>query len=334
MKNRSVYWFVLIFLVAGFKTITLLGQQWSPPIRISGGRTPDLDIDPKTGHLHIISMYNGVTYTNVAADGTILFQESVPGANSDEGGWRFGASVSVDTLGCPYVCYRIFKDPDLYDGYYTYRTASGWSTPVRLFKDVKRGYVFRIDIDSQNRAHIARGSAEDNVWGTVTYYRLINGQYSREEGGFTKYRADDRLEIDSGPNNNVHLILGCPDDNGGPVTYWRSINGGDSWVRIGDIHHPEAGGRNGSPDLFVDKMGTVHICYGSANDASRGNTPSARYARFENGNKIRDLAVTDTGELTSWHHGGGLASVAASDNGQYVVMAYLTTDGGALVARL
>jgi len=226
------------------------------------------------------------------------------------------------------------QNDDIYDGYYTYRTSDRWNTPVKLFNDIARGYVFRIDIDSQNRVHIGHGSREENVWGPVSYYRLENGEVTKQYGGITRYRADDRLEIDSGTNNNVHLILGCPDSNGGPVTYWRSTNGGDSWSNIGDIHHSEAGGRNGSPDLFVDKNNVVHICYGSSQDASRGGTPSARYARIENGVKVRDKAITNQGELTTWHHGGGIASVAASDDGEYVVIAYQQTDGGALFTRI
>ena len=334
MKDKKLLIIILICIIFIISNKILLSVDWSSPIRISSGSTPDLDIDPITGYLHIISMSSsGVTYTKMNQSGSILQQELVPGSGYDRGGFRFGASVSVDKDGKPYVCYRVLQHDDVYDGYYTYRNSTGWSSSVKVFNDVARGYVFRIDFDSNNRAHIAHGSKEENVWGPVTYYRLVNGQLAKKKTGMTKYRADDRIEIDSGPGNNVHLILGCPDSNGGPVTYWRSTNGGDSWSKTGDIHHANAGGRNGSPDLFIDKNNVAHICYGSSQDASRGGTPSARYARYKNGSKIRDLAITSQGELTTWHHGGGIASVAASDDGGHVVIAYQKTDGGALYAR-
>ena len=63
-------------------------------------------------------MYNGVTITVLDSDGNILSQETVPGAESDTGGDRFGASIAVDTQGYPHVCYRIYKNNYKYTTYY------------------------------------------------------------------------------------------------------------------------------------------------------------------------------------------------------------------------
>ena len=76
-------------------TTPMFGQQWSEPILISGGDTPDIDVDPVTGNVYILTMKNGVMLTKVSPDGIILEQENVPGAGNDEGGGHFGASVAV-----------------------------------------------------------------------------------------------------------------------------------------------------------------------------------------------------------------------------------------------
>ena len=93
-------------------SLPLLGQQWSEPITISSGDTPDIDIDPITGNMYILTMKNGVTLTKVSPGGTILEQENVPGAEFDEGGGHFGASVAVYSRGYPHVCYRFYEGTD------------------------------------------------------------------------------------------------------------------------------------------------------------------------------------------------------------------------------
>ncbi|MBN2009954.1 PKD domain-containing protein [candidate division KSB1 bacterium] len=334
MKRNLALRLLFVIFILSFNAGFLHAQTWSNPVPVSSGNTPYLDIDKKTGKVHVIAMNNGVIYTVFDANGNKLSQETVPNTIGEEGEFRFGAAISVDTLGYPHITYRRYGGDNNYDGFYIYKTAAGWSSPIQVFTNIARGYVFRVEVDSKNKVHMARGSINNDIWGPVRYYRFFNGTEEREQDDFSPYRGDDRLELASGPSNNVHMMIGCPDDWPGKVTYYRSTDGGTNWSEIGNIIHADAGGRTGSPDVFVDGTGALHVGYGAGQDWSKGGTPSFRYAKFVNGTKVTDVAVTDSYELSSWHHDLGIGSIAASPDGKYVVAAYLTTDGGELFARL
>ncbi|MCI0516057.1 PKD domain-containing protein [candidate division KSB1 bacterium] len=306
--------------------------QWSSPTEISWGSVPDMDIDPRTGNVHVVIVSNTqqILYTLLNAEGRILNQETVPHVNNERGEGYFGPSIAVDTLGFPHIAFRNYNGNNTFDLHYIYKNARGWSEDLKVADAILRGYSFRIDVDRLNRVHLAYGSASKDVWGPVTYLRIERGVVVDLQTGLTKYRADDRIEIDARGRQEVHLIMGCPDPDGGPVTYWRSTNGGEVLEKVADIHHPDCRDRNGSPDLFVDQQGDVHCCYGASKDASRGDLPSVRYTRYQNITKQMDMAVTPAGFLESWHQDLGLASIATSDNGEYIIIAFLKTDGGPL----
>ena len=324
----------IILILMSFASLSMpVSAQWSNPVEISWGSVPDIDINPATGEVHTIVVTTGgrVVYTLLDQYGTIVTQENVPGITEEHGDGYFGPSIAVDSHGFPHLAYRIESRNMKFDLYYMYKTAGGWEPPIIVAEDIYRGYSFRLDIDNQDRVHLAYGSAAgDDVWGPVTYVRIENGRIVATQTGMTKYRADDRVEIDARGDDKVNLVIGCPDPNGGPITYWRSTNGGKELIRVDDIHDPDCRDRNGSPDLFMDKSGAVHFCYGANEDFTREDSPSIRYARFRNGIKIHDTAVTPLGFLTEWHQGLGIASVAASDQGENIVIAFARTDGGVI----
>jgi len=342
-RNLTTMHLVLITLVA---SVPLFGQDWSEPILISGGDTPDIDIDPITGNVYILSMTNGVILTKVSPDGTILEQEMVPGgAEYDEGGQHFGASVAVDSKGYPHVCYRYYEGYDedgtpTYTAFYAKKTAQGWRDRIMLSQYVRRGYVVRIDVDENDIAHIAQGFIYDDIFGHIRYFRIINNAIDKQEVlGLDYpyiYRGDDRLEITTAPGGKVYIVSGVPNPDG-PVYYLISDDNGDNFSNFGDIHSNDSNyqSRNGSPDIAVDSIGNVHICYGLSEDLSRNEEPSVRYTRFENNSQVLDLAATPHGYLSGWEKAGmGLGSVACSDNGQALVLAFLEQPGGPLFTTL
>jgi flagellar hook assembly protein FlgD len=323
--------FLFFILVSFTGIIPTVGAQWSNPVEISWGSVPDMDLHPATGAVHVTTVTGGrIVYSKLDQNGTMVTQENVPGVTQEQGDGYFGPSIAVDSEGFPHIAYRIESQKMKFDLFYLYKTAAGWVPPITIAEDVNRGYSCRLDVDAQNRVHLVYGSAGTDVWGPVTYVRIEQGSIVARQTGMTKYRADDRVEIDARGETEVNLVIGCPDPNGGPVTYWRSADGSENLSRVDDIHDPDCRDRNGSPDLFVDTIGSVHFCYGSNKDFSLDNTPSVRYARFRNGIKIHDSAVTPQGFLTEWHQGLGIASVAASDQGENIVIAFAKTDGGLL----
>lgn len=335
--------FLVIFSISFLFLINtnVFSQTWSDEIPIVEGKSPDLDIDPMTGNLHIVCIRNGTgaIYIEMDNSGKIIRQEVIPGTAQEKSEYSFGASISVDPDGNPHVAFRIPSGGNYFSSYYTYRTSAGWSTPILLSYDIYRGYVVPIDVDINGYAHIGRGSAtgegSEPMIGPVKYFKYLKKALDKEIDGFQRYRCDDRLEIDASYSNQVHMILGCPDYPvaGGPVTYWRSFNSGVNWQQL-EIHHVKAKGANGTPDIFVDASGGVHIIYGSEIDETIGGEPSIRYSRWINQNSIRDVNVTQANEIPVRDDTPqGIGSVAASSDGNIVMVAYSEGFGQRLFVR-
>jgi hypothetical protein len=340
--KRSFRWLISLGLLVGLFSQVTQAQTWSDEIAVCSGLSADFDIDPITGHLHIICVQNGTGAYYVEMDnaGKIIRQEVIPKTEREQGGITYGPSIAVDRQGRPHVTFRIPEGGNYYSSYYTYRTDMGWSSPIPLNIDLYRGWVVRIDVDSMGYAHIARGSATNEdpapMEGPVKYFKFLNGNLVSDKDGFERYRCDDRIEIDASYRNHVHMILGCPNypPEGGPLWYWRSFDSGAHWTGM-EIHHPQAHGSNGAPDLFVDAAGNVHIIYGSEIDNTIGGSPSVRYSRFSSaGSNVRDVAVTVAGEiLERFDTPQGIGSVAASADGKIVMVAYSEDFGKRLFVR-
>ena len=351
MKRYRLFFIVFAsFLFLGWKIA--LAQDWSAEISVSGSgtTTPDFDIDPYSGHLHIVTMIEpkGVLYTEIDKNGVIVQQYVLEFADCDKasGGNAWGATIAVDPQGRPHVCYRsspIGATDPKYTTYYAYWNGLNWTSPTTLSTKIKRGWVIRLDVDSNGKAHVARGSMlgdPDDEHGNVLagpakYFRLSSGVIESTLDDITRYCADDRLEIDVSYQSQVHLILGTSDypDYGGDVWYWRTFDNGNTWYQ-NEISHQNARLRNGSPDIFVDLSGIVHIVYGSTKDFDVGKTASVRYSRFQDNDKQFDIPVTEPGDIAERDFSSqGIGSVAASGDGEIVIVVYSEDFGSYLWAR-
>ncbi len=316
-------------------------QLWSDPINLGNGYTPDMDIDPVTGKTYVVHHNNGLVYTLLDAKGVILSQENVPGASGDAmGRAQFGATIAFDPkTQQPHVCYRILRSNDRYDIFYIRRRADNtWTPTLKIVNSLERAYSVRLEVDTKGVAHVVHGQTDIRgvPYGLATYLRIANGAVTQTISDLKEYRVDDRVEIAVGSDDVVNVILSSPDDTpvGSSVTYFQSTDGGATLTKVADVPDAAAKGRNGNADIFQDKNGAVHIAYGSAGYPNSSGPRTLRYARYEGGAKVSDLVVNDPDELQPWHHSLGIGSVAASDDGRFVVMAYLVSDGGQLRARL
>jgi len=336
MKRLSTI-FGLAFLSGLLMSMNALGQ-WSNEIYVSEGSNPDLDVDWQTGDVWILAMESGVLITKLDMNGNVIKQESVSPASSDDGGMYWGAAIACGPNGEPHVVYRDYdKRKNEGDGYYTFRTESGWSSPVQVYRDQYRGWYPRIDVDQLGRAHIAWGyGIDNNINGDIDYCRVENGIVTATKDGISYYRADVNFEMCSSPSGEVHVITGNASypSGGGPVTYYNSLDGGATWEGYGDIHHPDAKYANGFVDISRDGQNTYHICYGTEEDRNL-REPAIRYAQIKNSEKVLDVLVTGKGEIAEEHLKLGIGSVAASEDGKYVMFTYITgQDGGDLRTRL
>ena len=312
--------------------------EWSNPILIADGNNPDFDIDKVRRQLHIVSVGSagkGVTYIKTDSLGNILFVEpKVPETDYEYGEWQFGPAVAVDKDGYPHICYRLkwgLQEYRKWSVYYIRRSASGWSPSLTIAEAAWRAYMVRLVVDANNVVHIARGSsAPDQIKnGPVFYYRIVNGKLQTIRSDLVPYRADDRLEMALSPNGDVHLVLGNPDPSQAPTPYYRATDAGTKISLVADIHSTQCWSRNGCPDVFVDAAGNVHFSYGALADNDVAGLPSVRYTCYSGDTKVQDAVVTQPGDLQAWKNGEGygISSVATNDDGQYVVVAYLTNGG-------
>ncbi len=338
-----------LLLISLFAT-ALSAQEWSPAITVREGNTPDLDIDPATGNLYIINHHYGVYYTKMSPDGEILLQEAIQAAALDRSGrYQFGAAIAYDPVtNEPHVCYRVEQGNGswYFDVYYIRRKpGGGWTTPIKLIEKRYRAYKVRLEVDGQGRAHVVVGYSDgnDDIFGRAVYFRITNDRIDRTIENLHRYRADDHLEISLGKDDSINIVLSSPDRSyqgsaGGPVTYHRSYDGGETLEKVGDIRDKNATDRTGNADIYADPSGVVHFSYGTKFDKSldAGNinkAHSVRYARFEDGRKVLDRAVSVRGEIGEWAHSLGKGSVAATDDGQTVMLLYNVADEDALRAR-
>lgn len=310
--------------------------EWSDPIPISPGNVPDLAVDRNNGNVHILTIHNGLKYTKCDPNGNILSQEPVPGADQEQGGFNFGASVAVDTEGNPHIVYRISKQgsPE-YAGYYIYKRSNGtWSTPLQLYPFTERGYNLRIAIDGFNNVHIVHSKYVGDGLGKLTYLRINNSVITITHPDFSggyKYRTTDHVEIDVSRGGKVYIVGGCP-VAGATFQCFVSHDQGQSFTILGNVHAASAQGHTGSPDVFVDATGNVHIAYGTDRDSDAGYKPSVRYSKWIANDQWINTNVTVRDELDEWGDGmnHGIGSIAASDDGKYLITVYLKTDGGQL----
>ena len=342
MNQSAQRWGALLItlLVSG----SLFAQmEWGKAISIAGGSTPNFDIDKRNGTLHIISMLDGggAYYTRADSLGTILEQEIVPGSKKDFGEWNFGASIAVDNNGYPHVCYRIPYADFYFDIFYTYKTESGWSVPLQLESKVQRCYLIRMAVDRDNRIHIARSAYLVNSFGTVTYYRILDGVLESVQPDIgipvpkdvaSNFWHDDRLEIKASQDGEIHMLLGCPYIYGGGISYYKVASGKKTFSFVARIHSSRCPSRNGGPYLFIDSTGTGYASYGALVDNDLSQKPSIRYVQFKGSTILATRPVNTMGDLQSWKNGNGwgISSIAATPDGQYAMIAYVTKDAGAL----
>jgi len=326
----------VLFSIFSLMLINGALADWSDLIPISAGNTPDLAIDRNNGTVHILTIHTGLKYTKCDPDGNIISQEPVPGADQEQGGTNFGASIAVDTEGNPHIVFRVRKQGSAeYAGYYIYKRSNGtWSTPLQLYPFTERGYNLRIAVDGFNNVHIVHSRYVGDGLGKLTYFRINNGTITITHPDFSggyKYRTNDHVEIDVSRGGKVYIVAGCPVD-GATFQCFVSHDQGQTLTILGNVHDTSLQEHTGSPDVFVDATGNIHITYGSDRDRDAGYLQSVRYSKWVATDQWININVTDRDELENWGDGmnHGIGSIAASDEGRYLIAVYLKMDGGQL----
>ncbi|MBN2417222.1 cadherin-like domain-containing protein [bacterium] len=322
--------------------------NWSEPTFAEFGENPNFVIDPNTGIIHLVTITNpqgGVWYQKITPDGIRFHSEPVPGAERDLGWKNFHAVIDVDSAGDPHIGYRFydyFAGP-YWDLFYINKKDSVWSDPVTVALDVDHGYVESMVMDSKGRIHLTQSQRNLQLketygadYGDVLYYRIVDGVVDIRsmitDPTVMSYRVDDRFELGITSNDWLHLIVSNPDFHVGTVNYYRSRDNGQNWELINDIHSPQSPTRNGFADISVDTSDNIHFCYGTMYDQGIQNNPSVRYIRYWREWPTRETIATGAGDIKE---GWACGSVAASEDGQYICIAFTSFRGyGPLYATI
>ncbi|KAA3618949.1 MAG: PKD domain-containing protein [Calditrichaeota bacterium] len=318
---------------------TAVAQDWTDPaIDIGSGGAPDLAIDATNGDVHVVLNNNSVVYYEFDRDGNLIWSDTIPNTLGIQYGYNFGSAIDVDSEGNPHICYARHTGSDVYDVYYTRFNGSNWIFPTKISSQIKRGYHMRMAIDDNDEVHIIRSEQvlpDDITPSKATYIRVKDSQVNSTTTGLDFHRPDDHVDIATFGSNDVHLLLGYPNPNGRHVYYYRSDTNGDQLIGPQSIDAAHITNRAGSPNIFIDQSGILHIVYGTMVDSQNGGSPSVRYQRRQDGNLVRDQVVTANSELSLWDQGVsvGVGAVASNSTGDIVVVAYHTRSGGALRTR-
>ncbi|HDQ45753.1 MAG TPA: hypothetical protein ENN17_09700, partial [bacterium] len=339
MKKQSSRFIVAGLIILLFCPVVRGQVTWSDPIPIAEGSSPDLVIDRNTGRLHIVTKRFDNMYTVIDSTGRILNQESIPNSNDSYPTWSAGPSIAVDRNGNPHVCFKKRRSGTWnYDIFYTTRQNNRWSAPLRIAEKKYRAFHVRMAADETDYIHIIYGEVPEGerTWGPVTYCKIRYGIMRHEQTQIAPahFRDDGGLEIDVDDRNQVHVVLGCPglwtNTNAGLISYYRGAPEAHQLYYVTRLQTEPGQGRTSFPDIFTDPTGFVHVSYGSTADAQADGNPVVRYVRYHDNLITRNRIVTRSGDLDPYAGGAiwGVSTIAATDDGQGIVIAYLTNPNG------
>jgi hypothetical protein len=310
---RCFYFLLSLFFQSVFAQI-----EWSEPIELGYGSSPDFMIDRQTGRLHVVikkeavsppTGSGGVYYIVLDSLGHVLHQEKpVAGTESDCNLWDGGPAITVDKYSAPHVCYRQGNQVSgdwPYTIYYIRKTSSafsaGWSNNIPVSINEPRVFNVRMTVEGENIVHIVRGTQVERIWGPIKYQQYWNGnKISEQTMEPTRYRNDNSFSIAADKNKVTHFVFGCPGIptslEEGTIKYYRALPGQRTMFYVTDLQKPSGMGRTCSPDLFPDQAGFIHFSYGSTNDSEVGG-PAIRYVRYGGNTILNGTLVTLPGEM-------------------------------------
>ncbi|NQT27719.1 T9SS type A sorting domain-containing protein [candidate division KSB1 bacterium] len=333
----------LFFLFAiAISSAYAIDIQWQGPKPISNGKNPDMEIDPVTGELHVVSIdYTGILYTKLDQDCEVIEGPvHIPNTNVDNGGFGFSPAIAVDKNGVVHLVYRSSPQNRYYNLHYIYKAGAAWSDPLLISSNVVHGYAIDIAVDNSNVIHLVQGHSDDvgTLLGYFDYYQIYNNSIRKAQLNAGTYRADNRLAVDAVAGGDVHVVTTSRDIDDISIDYYISAGGLGNLAHVADIHSSSAHSRNGAADVYADALGGAHFIYGTRFDSDLGDVGSIRYAQYKNGGIVHNKPVTPqlgTGSLLPWkdpphYTGWGLGGVTATPDGEIVVVAYIRKDNGPL----
>ncbi len=287
---------------------------------LSAGK--NFDVAMANDRIYLISDH----YYEFNLAGTLI-DENPSVVDSAQGLYDFSPAIEVGSGGEVHVITRnAGSGPQGFNLKYSKKqTGSTWSvTNNQLGIPMERNYVVDVVDLAGGEALFAHSVKTTNdVWGSLFFYTLDGTQVS-QLGSFGRndlYRVDADFRMER-YQNQLHLATGKPDPDG--AVYYMDADIGATLpadLAAGPTSLLAGSGRRGQPDLKVDDLGNTFITYGASGSES---VFFRKYANDGSGN-ISDTPIFSG--LGSWHLNFGLSAMAASPEGDTLLVAALKTDG-------
>lgn len=289
-------------------------REWT----LHGGLVTGLQFDMVRGpndRLHVISSGG---YYQLDIDGSVLLAESV----TDEGSGELGFPPAI-AVGADGTVHAVTREGGDYEGghdirYRRRRPDGSWDRDYLVGSRQRRNYVVGVAVLG-DAVILSSTVAGDDVWGDVVLWQAAAGAATQLGNISAVWRADCGTRLRSS-GERLFLGSGVPDPDG--TAYLMSAAAGGDLVaelRASIQGHSAGSGRKGFTDLYVDGGGRAHLSYGALEQAY--------YARYDATGSLEQGDVLVADALGTWHLSAGLSAVAASDDGQTVVMVALRSDG-------
>lgn len=307
----------IFFSFIGVTVVRATIPEWTFHGKVAEGGQFDALAGPD-GKVHLISS----AYYQFDVDGRKLLVEDK--GDDKQSGMDFPPSLAVDSQGNVHIITRHGGSSAStgFDIRYRKRNAAGgWLDDFRVGSRQARNYVVGIAAPGIDSIYMHYTKAGGNVWGDVRTWEKngSSADHLGDLGGIWRADTDARMR---GFEGKVFIVSGKCD--GGGAAYFTFCNAGANCFNelSGNIKaHTSGNYRKGTPDLYIDKSGQVHMTYGAQFEVYYNQYDSNQRRVFSQDRKIFS-------GLGSWHLQLGLSAIAASDDGSIVVAVALNPDGG------
>ena len=318
MRKRNRLFVSFVFSMVASSSLMASSYTW----RFIDNVAPGRQIDVIRGAGDIIHLI-GAKYYQFDLEGNVILSEN---KGDDWQGWmHFPPAISVNEEGNVYIVTR-------HDGgYYDYkegmdirlrkRLADGtWTDDYYFGERVKRNYVVGVAALNSESIYMFHTHAGSNVWGDIRIFQDVSSNPTELGRWNGVWRSDTDARTRAG-NGMIYIASGLCDSDGRVYYSWADPSQGNvlNQIKQNDKVHQGGMGRKGQPDLFVDGLGNVHFCYGSYQAVYYNRYTLGTQRHYSNDRRILN-------NLGEWKQSNGLSAVAASDDGQHVLIVGLKTD--------
>ncbi len=266
--------------------------------------------------IHIVSN----RYYQLNASGQVIVDEDQ--GDGQQNPMHFPPAIAAGDDGTVHIVTR--HEGNVESGFvirYRRRNTDGtWDSNYVVGSQIKRNYVVAAAWAGIGQVHMFYSQMGDNVWGPLHFFYENGGSAATDGLLDNVWRADNHARM-RGRSGTVYFVSGKGDPDGRAYFSWGSAGAGLSNRLAQNMQQHTAGsGRRSFPDLYIDAQGDIHFIYGAHHQIYYNRYNDQGQRQLSNDGMVFD-------GLGDWHLSTGLGAVAATDDGQTILIVALRSDG-------